>query len=394
MMAAVSFSSWLPDLRLGLLLLVAVLLLNGGGSAPFWPETFSDRLDITSARYGLIAAVAGLGALAALIAAIVAAIWTDRGQPHRIMAAGALLLALNPLLALGDSFALFVVLIFLTGVGGAFTGPLIFYAVAVKGALRFKGTLIGALGMLFSIRMWTEVIDAWSFNLPFGWWTIAMVVAGGALLLLLLPRWSTVRYGPGPTLRETLRVPGAKPNVAWVAAVCLVTSLISAAGATSLGWGLVQDEASPELGFRRMVLGGGIGALLWGIAADFFPVRGLLIAVAALSLLAGLSLWLPGGGSTDMFILSVIRGGLISLPWILMADCLPIRHFAKLALAVSWVGSMGSSLALLGESLGLYFWGWTRHLWAGDSFILIVLVEAVLLAGVVSFRPRAPEPAG
>ena len=369
--------------------MVAVLLLDGGGSAPIWPETSSDRLDVTSVRYGLIAAVVGLGALAA----IVAAIWTDRGQPHRIMAAGALLLALNALLALWDSFALFVVLIFFTSVGGAFTGPLIFYAVAVKGCSRFKGTLIGALGMLFSIRLWTGVVDAWSSNLPFGWWTIGMVVAGGALLLLLLPRWFTSRYGPGPTLRETLRVPGAKPNVAWVAAVCLVTSLMGAAGATNFGWGLVQDGASPELDFLFMVLAGGIGALLWGIAADYFPVRDLLIAMAALSLLAALSLWLPGGGSTDMLILSVVRGGLISLPWILMADCLPIRHFAKLALAVSWVGSMGSSLALLGESLGLYFWGWTRHLWGGDSFIWIALVEAVLLVGVVTFRPRVPEPA-
>ena len=392
-MAGVSISTWHPDLRLGLLLLVAVLLLNAGGSAPFWPETSSDRLDITSVKYGLLAAVAGLGALAA----IVAAIWTDRGPPHRIMAAGALLLALNPLLALWDSFALAVVLIFFTGVGGAFVGPLIFYAVAVRGSSRFKGTLIGALSLLFSIRWWTGAVAAWSVSLPLGWWTIAMVVAGGALLLLLLPRWFTGRYGPGPTLRETLRVPGAKPNVAWVAAVYLVTSLIGTAGATHFGWvssKLVQDGASLESDFQFMVLAGSIGALLWGIAADYFPVRGLLIAMAALSLLAALSLWLPGGDSTDMLILSVVRGGLVSLPWILMADCLPMRHFAKLALAVSWVGSMGSSMVLLGESLGLYYWGWTRHLWGGDLFIWIVLVEAVLLIGVVTFRPRVPETAG
>jgi hypothetical protein len=91
--------------------------------------------------------------------------------------------------------------------------------------------------------------------------------------------------------------------------------------------------------------------------------------MAALSLLAGLSLWLPGGDGTDLLILSVVRGGLVSLPWVLMADYLPMRHFAKLALAITWVGSMGTSLVLLVESLGLYYWGWTLDVWGTDPFI-------------------------
>ena len=106
-----------------------------------------------------------------------------------------------------------------------------------------------------------------------------------------------------------------------------------------------------------IALAGGIGALLWGIAADYFPARRLLIAMAVLSLLAGLSLWLPGGDGTDLLILSVARGGLVSIPWVLMADYLPMRHFAKLALAITWVGSMGTSLVLLVESLGFFLLG-------------------------------------
>ena len=105
-------------------------------------------------------------------------------------------------------------------------------------------------------------------------------------------------------------------------------------------------------------------------------------------MLAAVSLWLPGGDGTDMLILLVVRGGLISLPWVLMADYLPMRHFAKLALAVTWVGSMGSSLAQMVESLGLYYWDWTLDVRGADSFIWIVLVEVVLLVGVVAFRPR------
>ena len=180
-------------------------------------------------------------------------------------------------------------------------------------------------------------------------------------------------------------------------AVYLVTSLMATAGASRLGWvtsRMGQDGASLESDFQFLVLAGGIGALLWGMAADYLPARRLLIALAALSLLAGLSLWLPGGDGMDLLILSVVRGGLVSLPWVLMADYLPVRHFAKLALAITWVGSVGSSLVLLVESVGVFYWDWSLDVWGADSFILIVVVEAVLLVGVVTFRPRVREPAG
>ena len=77
-----------------------------------------------------------------------------------------------------------------------------------------------------------------------------------------------------------------------------------------------------------------------------------------------------------------------------MADYLPMRHFAKLALAITWVGSMGTSLVLLVESLGFFYWGWTRDVWGADWFIWVVLAEVVVLVGVVTFRPRAPETVG
>ena len=392
-MAGMSFSTWHSDLRLGLLLGVVALLLNAGSSGAFWVKTSSSWLDLTSVQYGLLASAGGLGALVS----VAAAIWVDRSPPHGMMAAGAVLLALGPFLALSDNFVLAVTRSFFTGVGGAFVGSLIFYAVAVKGCTRFKGTLIGSLGLLFSMRWGTGAVAAWGVGLPLGWWAVAMVVSGGALVFLFLPRWFTGHYGPGLTLRQTLAVPGAKLNVAWVAAVYLVASLMVTAGATYLGWvasKLVQDGASLESNFRFIALAGGIGALLWGIAADYFPVRKLLIAMAALSLLAALSLWLPGGDGTDMLILSVVRGGLVSLPWVLMADYLPMRHFAKLALAVTWVGSMGNFLVLLVEPLGLYYWGWTLGVWGVDSFFWIVLIEVVLLVGVVTFWPKVFETVG
>ena len=390
-MPAVSLSNLHPDLRLGLLLVVTALLLNAGSSGIFWAETSSSWLDFTSVQYGLLAAAGGLWALST----IVAAFWVDRGPPHGMMAAGAVLLALIPFLALSDSFALAVARIFFAGVGHGFVGDLIFYAVAVKGYARFKGTLIGSLGLV--LNMGWGVIAAGGVGIPPGWWAFAMVVAGGGLLFLLLPRWFNGHYGSGLILRGTLAVPGAKLNLAWVAAVYLVASVMVTAGATRLGWvtfKVVQDGTGLESDFRFIALAGGIGALLWGIAADYFPARRLLMALAALSLLAGLSLWLPGGDGADVLILSVVRGGLVSLPWVVMADHLPERHFAKLALVVTWVGAMGSSLVMLVETLGLHYWGWTRDAWGVDSFIWIVLAEAAVLVGVVAFRPRLGETVG
>ena len=115
---------------------------------------------------------------------------------------------------------------------------------------------------------------------------------------------------------------------------------------------MVQDAARLEYEYRLVALAGGTGALLWGIASDFLPVRWLLMALTVVFLLAALSLWLPGGDGTDVLILALVRGGLISLPWVLMAESLPARHFAKLALAVSWVGSQGGALSLFYPGFG------------------------------------------
>ena len=394
-MAGVTFSNLHPDFRLGLLLVVAAWLLDAGDLGTLWAAASSARLDFTSAQYVLLHVAGSLG----FLFVVAAVIWVDRRPPHGMMAAGAGVLALGLLLAtLSDGFGLAVTSMFLTGAGGAFVGSLVFYVVAVKGSTRFRGALIGALALVFNVS-WGVELDGWAAAIPIIVWMGFPVLAGGILLLLLLPRWFTGHYGPGPTLRETLAVPGAKLNIAWVAAVYLVAAMVMTAVVPHLRWappGLVQDAARLEYEYRLVALAGGTGALLWGIASDFLPVRWLLMALAVVFLLAALSLWLPGGDGTDVLILALVRGGLVSLPWVLMAESLPAGHFAKLALAVTWVGSMGSSLAQLGESLVLYYWDWTLEAWGADSFIWIVLIEVCALAAVVAFRPRpaATSPSG
>ena len=139
----------------------------------------------------------------------------------------------------------------------------------------------------------------------------------------------------------------------------------------------------PEFGFLDHALAGGIGALLWGIASDFFPVRQLLIILAVLSLPAAAWGWLMNDPEGGALLLSLVRGGLISLPWVLMAEVLPVRHFAKLALGVTLVGWFGSGL-------GPIYWGWALDFWGVDSFFWIVLAEAVVLAGAAALRTGWP----
>ena len=147
-MAAVSFSNLHPDLRLGLLLVVAAVFLEAGFSGTLWAATASDRLDLGPSHYGWLSAAGSLGALFV----VAAAIRVDSCPPHGMMAAGAGILAIGlALLTLSDSFGLAVVATFIVGAGGAAVGSLIFYAVVVKGYRRFKGVLIGALGLVFNV---------------------------------------------------------------------------------------------------------------------------------------------------------------------------------------------------------------------------------------------------
>ena len=370
-----------PDVKLGLLLVAAVLLLDMGSSGAFRTVSISDWLDLTATQYGFLGTARGLGALSLVLAAL----WVDRRPPHGMMAAGAGILALGlVLITFSQSFGAVVAGLFLVGAGWSALDSLVFYAIAVKGLTRFKGTLIGALGLAFAVNLGAETIGTWDYGIPIGWFGVALILTVGIVLFLLLLRWSRGIYGLGPALRGTFAVPGVKARFASAAAVYLVAAMIISTGLNHLQ--MLATVASPtvgtapEFGYRALALAGGTGALAWGAAADFFSVRWLLIAVAALSLPAAAWGWLlddPGGGA---LLLSVVRGGLISLPWVLMADLLPRRHFAKLALAMTLLGTLGGWL-------GLLYLGAALSLWGHGSFMWIALIESAVLAAVVACLP-------
>ena len=76
---------------------------------------------------------------------------------------------------------------FLVGAGGSAFASLIFYAIVVKGYARFKGTLIGALGLVFAANAGAGVIRNWDFDIPIGWFAIVLALIGG---------WSSTHFSP------------------------------------------------------------------------------------------------------------------------------------------------------------------------------------------------------
>ena len=386
-MASVSLSNLHPDFKLGFLLVIAAALLAAGSPDAFWYIVTSERLGVGASEFGWITLSGGLGGL--LIVAAV--IWVDYRSPHVVMSAGSLVLAISlALLILSDSLVIAVPAAFVAGAGGAAVGSLIFYVAVVKGHTRFKGALIGALSLVFSLRLDLGVTRAWEAGLPIGWVAVILALASGTLIFVVLPRCFTGPYGPGQTLRETMALPGARVLALWVAAVYIVGITIRLRGTTYLhSITLTTSQGSPdlELGYQITALVLGIGALLWGITADHFPVRRLLIALVALSLPAAGLLWLPDWQAVGMLLMWLVLGGLISLPWVLMAKSLPRNHFAKLALAIIWLGSLGLSLEAL-------LFGWPLALGYRIGFFWVFGAELIVLAALVAFRPGTPRTAG
>ncbi len=130
-MPAMALPNLWPDLKLGLLLVATVLLFQAGRSNGLWGLLSSDPFDFSDLQLGLLSAVFGLGSL--LVVGV--AFWVDRRPPHGLLAVGALLLTLGVVvLNVSHSFGPAAMGMFLFGVGGAFTGSLVFYTVAVKGS--------------------------------------------------------------------------------------------------------------------------------------------------------------------------------------------------------------------------------------------------------------------
>ena len=376
-----------PDLKLGLVLAAAAALLKFGDSGELAALAATERLALSAASYGWLLTAEGIGGLAV----VAAAFWVDRRPPHTMMASGAVVAALGlTVFGLSNSFAVSALGMFIAGVGGSAVGSLVFYAIAVKGATRYRGTLIGALSMVFAMGLGARNAEDWPFDAPMVVLAMsaALALAGAAFLFRLLPRVFVGPYEPGQTLREMLAVPSVRRAAAWVTAAFFVASMVTTATGLYLPILTMRSSSGAAvlaLQPQSMRLFTGIGALLWGIAADFYPGRRLLLLAALLLLPAAGFLWAADGrpaSAIGLFAFWLVRGGLVCLPWVLMAEVLPTRHFAKIGLGIMFVGGV------LGGAAGPLPWGLSLDTWGTGAFFWVVLVDGIAVAVVASRLPR------
>ena len=338
--------------------------------------------------YGWLFFAFGIGGLAA----IPVAIWVDRRPPNTMMAAGAVVAVLGlTIVVLSNGVAVAAFGMFVMGVGSSAFGSLVFYAIVVKGAARYRGTLIGALGMVFTMRFdLTNVVQFFHANTPEFWIGVALALSSAVVLFYLLPRVFAGSHEPGLTLRETLVVPSVRSAIAWMTAAFFVASMITVTVdivVSNFSNLTIPSFARDDVALQQETLriSTGVGVLVWGIASDFYPGRRLFLVAGLLLLPASGLLWasyvhqVPAVGLVAH---GLVMGSFVCLPWVLMAEVLPTRHFAKIALGVMFFGLW------LGGMFGQILWGRFMDIWGSNAVFWFIPVLGIALAVVASRLPR------
>ena len=383
-----------PDLRLGLALAAAAVLLglgNPGGLLAAQARVQHELLGLSATSYGWLLTAGGVGG----IAVIAAAFWVDRKPPHTIMAAGPLVALLSlSIFALPASMWVYAAGMFVAGAGSSAVSSLIFYAIAVKGAARYRGTMIGALGMVFLYRPNTYDLSDWPIGdfVLFPPVIVASALAGAALLLVVLPRVFAGAYEPDQTQRASPGAPGV-----WRALICAIAAYSAASGAGIIIdlqiFGLTEQSTSEldALGLEFPIAPvfhavSAVSILLWGAASDFLALRRWLLLAALLYLLAASATWVSGGlpvNTLGLLAVALAKGGFTCLPWILMAELLPTRNFAKLAFLTTYVGGVAGAIPI-----GLLLTAFNAFLEVVPNIFLVLLVAALALSVIAVLMPR------
>ena len=124
------------------------------------------------------------------------------------------------------------------------------------------------------MRLGTRNVDDWPFDalMVVLAISVALTLAGAAVLFRLLPRVFAGSYEPGQTLWEVLAVPSIRRAAVWAAAAFFVASMVMTATDVHLLALMFRSTSGVDdvaLQLQTMHIFSGIGVLLWGIAADF-----------------------------------------------------------------------------------------------------------------------------
>ena len=386
------------ETRLALVLLTAALLVSIGRHSGLMPHIVDD-LDLSASAMGFAVIAGRLGGFAVIGVALV----VDRFGPYPVMPLGALVTAAGLLvLSFAGGYGSLVTTSAVIGLGTAAVSATILFAVAAKGCYRLRGTVIGSLAFL--IKLDPVSLAAGPAADAFGWRWVAVVfaalsLAAALILLTFLPRVFPVRQRAASFLRwrpvadheddltwhELRRTPGF-----WkvVGAVILVFALGNAVSTTTFvsTLSLLYDQSRLGVGTMSLLLfAWTLGALFWGIASDFVPVRRLISSASIVVVLSIPLLWLLDGPLLDLLgilILGLGLGATLSLPWVLLADHVGVRFFAIVGIGVSFVGGLAGGLA------GSLLSGLTVEVWGAAGAGGLLAAFALVLAAA-SFR--APQ---
>ncbi len=387
------------EILLGVVLLAAALLVSRAGFHQIALVVAQDLLNIGPVAWGIAVSIGGI---VSLVVSIIVAVQVDRGRIRPFIASGALVTGAGYLLlALTGSLWWLFLSAAVTGVGLGMVASVILYSIAAKGAVRFRGTVIGLLAFAVSLDsgLWRVLPDVDASS----WRWVSLLYGGLAVMAALLlfkafpkvfpvrrsyqgslPSWRrSADEEPVWSLRQFRATPGFWRVVGGISLVFVLAGAFSGATRVHLFPLLDTDSfsiADLERTLDLWAIVAAFGALLWGAASDFVRAPRLIPLAGSTGALGLILLWLSGGGlltAMAIVILGLAAGATLVLPWVLLADHLGVRHFAVIGILVSVV--TGFLSALIGPLLvGLTF-DWFDA--TGQIAVLASLALVLVIAG-------------
>ncbi len=385
---------------IGLLAAVALLLSVGGG---LLPATYHALQKNSAAGFALLMALSGL---ATLFAGIGAAVLIDHGRQRTVLPLGCLVIALAAgLIASGSGMPVLISGALLLGIGRGLVSRTLALALAAKWVYRWRGAAMGLLLMFPLVASGTVgpgglLLRETGSQLEAVVTTVAALIAASALYLLLPRGFPSLSQGTVLPFRRPYQdeahlngrglraLPGFWKTVIVIGLLLGLGNMISAMASFSAINAI--DHNSTTRGTVQTVLivlrmSLALGAVTWGIVADFRPARRLIVVPTAFALLGIPIAYFLDSPQIALFgivLMGIGLGATSVLPWVLLADHLGARYFATvgtlLYLVAGMVGSGAGGLALwvTGEFYGAL----------GNSLVLGALT--LTFAALVWTAPR------
>lgn len=344
------------ELELGLLLIAAAALVSFGAALELGAEELVALLPLTSGPLFFGLAIAGVS--------LVAPIWVDRRGPHPVVAMGAAIMGIGALLTAVSNYGA----VDLIGIGAIHVGiagldTYILLALAARGSIQYRGTLLGGLmAMLFVPDPLASALTRDS-SVALGVAAVLSIVTA-FVLFRFLPSFPRVNPTPDPSLpgfsqlwsNPLMRKPLIAVGLIFFSTVALlgtgsllITGVHANEGIFGAGWhGSAATWAVA------------VGAMAWGLASDRLPASWLLATATLLALpVVGIARVTGAPDITDAAAVAFgfLVGGFIVLPYVLLADHLPTRRFGTLCIQLSLLGCIPAALLAWFTTHAMTSWG-------------------------------------